>query len=181
MLDLDTRKLSADAAGVTTSGLTAAKAPKPLSPAAHSVAAQPIATAYSPIVLAGTVRLIEFALVMLVGTLVYASYVVPIDGFEWHYLGAILAVAVLAMLAFQAADIYQVQAFRGYEKQYFRLASAWSVVFLLTTGVTFFAKSTDEFSRVWLGTFYVLGLVALIAFRKALFSAVRHWTKQGRL
>ena len=39
------------------------------------------------------------------------------------------AIAALAMLAFQAADIYQVQAFRGYEKQYFRLASAWSVVF----------------------------------------------------
>jgi hypothetical protein len=30
----------------------------------------------------------------------------------------------LAMLAFQIADIYQVQAFRGHEKQYFRLASA---------------------------------------------------------
>src|SRR3954465_8986777 len=116
MLDLDTRKLSADAAGVTTSGLPPAKAPKPLSPAAHNAAAQPIATAYSPIVLAGTVRLIEFALGMLGGPLVYAAHVLPIDGFEWHYLGAILGVAVLAMLAFQAADIYQVQAFRGYEK-----------------------------------------------------------------
>jgi Undecaprenyl-phosphate glucose phosphotransferase len=181
MLDLDTRKLSADAAGVTTSGFTAAKAAKPLSSAAHNVAAQPIAAAYSPIVLAGTVRLIEFALVMLVGTLVYASYVVPIDGVEWHYLGAILAVAVLAMLAFQAADIYQVQAFRGYEKQYFRLASAWSVVFLLAIGVTFFAKSADEFSRVWLAGFYVIGLVTLIAFRRALFLKVRQWTRAGRL
>ena len=113
--------------------------------------------------------------------LVYASYVVPIDGFEWHYLGAILAVAVLAMLAFQAADIYQVQAFRGYEKQYFRLASAWSVVFLLTIGVTFFAKSGDEFSRVWLAGFYVIGLVTLVAFRRALFLMVRQWTRAGRL
>src|SRR3954462_3228291 len=181
MLDLDTRKLSADAAGVTTSGLTAAKAPKPLSPAAHNVAAQPIAAAYSPIVLAGTVRLIEFALVMLVGALVYASYVVPVDGFEWHYLGGILAVAVLAMLAFQAADIYQVQAFRGYEKQYFRLASAWSVVFLLAICATFFAKIGDQFSRIWLGSFYALGLLTLIGFRRALFLMVRHWTRTGRL
>ena len=38
------------------------------------------------------------------------------------------------MLAFQTADIYQVQAFRGHEKQYMRLASAWSVVFLLVIG-----------------------------------------------
>ena len=69
-----------------------------------------------------------------------------------------------SMAAFQAADIYQVQAFRGYEKQYFRLASAWSVVFLIVIGATFFAKAGDHFSRVWLGGFYVVGLVALVCF-----------------
>ena len=106
---------------------------------------------------------------------------VLIDGFEWHYVSAILGVAVLAMLAFQAADIYQVQAFRGYEKQYFRLASAWSVVFLIAIGVTFFAKVGDQYSRIWLGSFYVAGLVVLIGFRRALFLLVRRWTREGRL
>jgi exopolysaccharide biosynthesis polyprenyl glycosylphosphotransferase len=159
----------------------AARQAKPLSPAALKAAAQPAAHAYSPIVLAGTVRMIEFALTALVGFVVYVAYVVPLDGFEWHYVAAIFGVAVLAMLAFQAADIYQVQAFRGYEKQYFRLASAWSVVFLVTIGMTFFAKIGDQFSRVWLGTFYVAGLLVLIAFRRALFLLVRHWTRQGRL
>ena len=78
------------------------------------------------------VRMIEFALVALVGLAIYVAYVVPLDGFDWHYVGGHrCGIAVLAMLAFQAADIYQVQAFRGYEKQYFRLASAWSVVFLI--------------------------------------------------
>src|SRR5262245_28280637 len=85
------------------------------------------------------------------------------------------------MLAFQAADIYQVQAFRGYEKQYFRLASAWSVVFLLVIGAAFFAKIGDQFSRVWLGSFYVLGLLILIGFRRGLFLLVRRWTREGRL
>ena len=109
----------------------------------------------SPIVLAGAVRMIELALVALIGTAIYAAYVVPMDGVAWHYFGAIAAVSVLAMLAFQMADIYQVQAFRGHEKQYFRLASAWSVVFLLVIGASFFAKAGEEFSRVWLGSFYV--------------------------
>jgi len=62
-----------------------------------------------------------------------------------------------------------------------RLASAWSVVFLIAIGVSFFAKSGDQFSRAWLGTFYVLGLFALIAFRRVLFLLVRRWTRQGRL
>ena len=48
-----------------------------------------------------------------------------------YYIGSIAGISLLSMLAFQAADIYQVQAFRGHEKQYMRLASAWSVVFLL--------------------------------------------------
>jgi hypothetical protein len=62
---------SAVAAAVT--ALPRADSP-PLSP---STAAQPYERAYSPIVLAGTVRLIEFALVGLVGLIVYFSYVVP--------------------------------------------------------------------------------------------------------
>jgi Undecaprenyl-phosphate glucose phosphotransferase len=135
----------------------------------------------SPIVLAGAVRMIELALVALIGTAIYVAYVVPMEGIAWHYFGAIAAVSVLAMLAFQVADIYQVQAFRGHEKQYFRLASAWSVVFLMLIGASFFAKAGEEFSRVWLGSFYALGLIGLLVFRRALFVMVRAWTKEGRL
>ncbi len=127
------------------------------------------------------VRLIEAAIVVLVGLAVYFGHVVPRDGFAWYYVAAIAGIAVLAMLAFQTADIYQVQAFRGHEKQYMRLASAWSVVFLIAISVSFFAKAGDQFSRAWLGGFYVIGLLALVAFRRALFLLVRRWTREGRL
>ncbi len=179
MLHFDTRNTTG--AGAAAASVSAPS--RTLSPAALQVVNQAAATAtaYSPIVLAGTVRLIEFAIVALVGLSIYFAYVVPLDGFEWHYITSIAAVAVLAMIAFQAADIYQVQAFRGYEKQYFRLASAWSVVFLIVMGVTFLAKIGDQYSRIWLGSFYVIGLIALILFRRALFMFVRHWTREGRL
>src|SRR5262249_7830775 len=70
---------------------------------------------------------------------------------------------------------------RGYENAYFRRAPAWSLLLLLTIGVAFFAKVGDYFSRVWLGTFYVVGLIALLVFRRALFLLVRRWTRAGRL
>src|SRR5262245_39247011 len=183
MQHLDTRSpVPAVATGSAAAAVIGAPdAARALSSAALKVADQPAAPAYSPIVLAGTVRLVELALIMLVGLAIHVAYVVPIDGFEWHYEAAIVVIGILAMLAFQTADIYQVQAFRGYEKQYFRLASAWSVVFLIAIGATFFAKVGDQFSRVWLGTFYALGLITLVAFRKTLFVLVRHWTRQGRL
>jgi Undecaprenyl-phosphate glucose phosphotransferase len=155
--------------------------PRPLSQAARDVVAEDFKQAYSPIVLAGAVRAIEVTLVAVTGFLLYVAYVVPTNGFSRYYFAAIAGIAVMALLAFQAADIYQVQAFRGHEKQYMRLASAWSVVFLLAVAVSFFAKAGDAFSRVWLASFYVVGLIALLAFRRALFLLVRHWTRQGRL
>jgi Undecaprenyl-phosphate glucose phosphotransferase len=159
-------------------------APEParaLSAAAQALSEDRTEPAYSPIVLAGLVRAIEATLVVAVGFAVYVAYVVPTHGFAWYYFAAIFGIALLAMLAFQVADIYQIQAFRGHEKQYMRLASAWSVVFLIAIGVSFFAKAGDQFSRAWLGSFYVIGLFALLACRRALFLLVRRWTREGRL
>jgi len=156
-------------------------APRALTSAALDIAAQHFESAYSPIVLAGIVRVIEVMLVAAVGLALYLCYVVPTDGFARYYVGTIMGVSALSMLAFQAADIYQVQAFRGHEKQYMRLASAWSVVFLIAITASFFAKVGDEFSRVWLGSFYVVGLITLLVFRRCLFLLVRRWTRQGRL
>src|ERR1035437_7080854 len=152
-----------------------------LTPEALAVAVTPAPAPISPIVLAGFVRMAEFALIAPAGLAVLVVYLSPTESLFWRYGGAIFGIALLSMFAFQTADIYQVQAFRGHEKQYMRLASAWSVVFLIVIGASFFAKAGEMFSRVWLGSFYVSGLVALMTSRKLLFLAVRKWTREGRL
>jgi Undecaprenyl-phosphate glucose phosphotransferase len=186
MLDLGTRKISdtrtsAAPAGIERIPIAASAETTPRSAADSAAAVAPIAAAWSPIVVAGVVRIAEFLLILGVGIAVFVAYLVPVEGFALRYVGADFGIAVLALVAFQAADIYQIQAFRGYEKQYFRLASAWSVVFLIAIALTFFAKAGDHYSRVWLGTFFVAGLVVLLAFRRTVFVLVRHWTRQGRL
>jgi Undecaprenyl-phosphate glucose phosphotransferase len=148
---------------------------------AQAIAAKPTAAPISPIVLAGFVRMSEFGLVLGLGIVLYVAYLPAIEGLLPRYLGATLAIALLSTLAFQAADIYQVQAFRGYEKQYMRLASAWSAVFLVVIGASFFAKAGHLFSRVWLGSYYMAGLTALILSRRFVFLLVRKWTLEGRL
>ena len=152
-----------------------------LSPQALAVTERLAAAPISPIVLAGIVRMVEFALIVAVGMAIFALYITPIQPQVLRYLVAVLAIASLSTLAFQTADIYQVHAFRGHEKQYMRLASAWSVVFLIAIGASFFLKAGEMFSRVWLGAFFVTGLTALIAVRKVLFYIVRKWTREGRL
>jgi Undecaprenyl-phosphate glucose phosphotransferase len=162
-------------------GINPATKTRTLSPEALAVASAPTPVPISPIVLAGAVRAAEFALIVTVGMAIYAGYVASVEHLFAFYATATCAIAVLSTLAFQIADIYQVQAFRGHEKQYMRLASAWSVVFLIVIGASFFAKAGEMFSRVWLGSFYVCGLFALIASRKVLFLLVRKWTREGRL
>jgi hypothetical protein len=152
-----------------------------LPPQALAIAEKPTPAPISPIVLAGFVRMGEFALIVAVGMVVYAAYLSSLDGLFLRYLAAVIVIAALSTLAFQTADIYQVQAFRGYEKQYMRLASAWSVVFLVVIGASFFLKAGGMYSRVWLGTYYVTGLAALVISRNMLFYLVRRWTREGRL
>src|SRR5882757_7576687 len=186
MTDIDTRAaLNASGAAAVIDRLKAGAGVAPqartLSPEALAVADKPLQRPVSPIVLAGAVRMIEFALIVIVGMAIFAIYLPSGEGLYFRYQIATLGIAFLAMMAFQTADIYQVQAFRGYEKQYMRLASAWSVVFMIAIGASFFAKAGELYSRVWLGSYYVAGLAVLILSRKTLFYLVRRWTREGRL
>jgi Undecaprenyl-phosphate glucose phosphotransferase len=94
---------------------------------------------------------------------------------------AIGLIAVLSVVAFQAADIYHVPAFRMTVAQCVRLVPAWTVVFFIAMAIAFFAKFEGMFSRVWLAGFYGGGLALLITFRLGLSALIRHWTHEGRL
>ena len=154
---------------------------KRLSPAALEIANRRVRTAYSTVVINGAVRVADFVLLSAIGIALYLGYVMPIDGFTWDYVWAILGVAAAAVISFQAAEIYDVQVFRGQLRQMTRMASSWAFVFLLFIGASFFAKLGDVVSRVWLSGFFFLGLALLIIERLALRSMIRRWARQGRL
>src|SRR5580698_8381086 len=152
-----------------------------LSQAALAVTNQKVRRAYSPIVIAGAVRLADFVLLSLVGIAIYVGYVVPLNGFNWEYVAAIVGMTATAVICFQASDIYEVQIFRGQLRQMSRMISSWAFVFLLFIGASFFAKLGGEISRLWLSAFFFIGLAALIGERLFLRAMVRGWARQGRL
>ncbi|WP_316184921.1 MULTISPECIES: undecaprenyl-phosphate glucose phosphotransferase [unclassified Bradyrhizobium] len=172
---------AAAAAATSSVGTPAVERRRRLSPAALAVASQKVRRAYSPIVIAGVVRIADFLLLSLVGSAIYVGYVIPLSGFHWEYLGAILGVATTMVVCFQAADIYQIQVFRGQVSQMTRMISSYSFVFLLFIGISFFAKVGNELSRLWLGAFFFTGLGTLIATRVFLRSLIRGWAREGRL
>ncbi len=152
-----------------------------LSQAALAVTNQKVRPAYSPIVITGVVRVTDFVLLSFLGIAIYLVYVVPLSGFHPEYIAAIFAMTLTAVICFQAADIYDVQIFRGQLRQMTRMISSWAFVFLLFTGATFLAKLGGEISRLWLSAFFISGLAALVCERLLLRALVRHWARQGRL
>jgi len=173
-----------DAGGMAQAAAVRGVRAKPkLSPLAQLAAAQQIMPAFSPIVLAGIVRAIEFVLIATIGIATYFGYVYNAYGhvFDWYYVATAFGVAALAVIAFQAADIYQIQAFRYPVSQCARLTVAWSIVFLILVAAVFFAQLGGMYSRLWLSSFYGIGLFALYGSRLFLFGIARRWTREGRL
>jgi len=136
---------------------------------------------YSPLVLAGLVRAVEFALLCATGVLVHLVYVVPQVGYSLAYDVAIPSIAGLAIVAFQALRINNVAAFRAPIYQGFRIAGGWSVVMLAALAVIFFLKLEITFSRVWMMGWYMLGLGTLLVERGVLSLVTAHMTRTGRL
>ena len=174
-----------DAAAATSATATADRPPierrRRLSQAALAVTNQKVRTAYSPIVIAGAIRVADFVLLSFIGVALYLGYMAPRAGFHWEYVAAILAMTLTAVICFQASDIYDVQIFRGQLRQMTRMVSSWAFVFLLFIGASFFAKLGNEISRLWLSAFFILGLATLVAGRLFLRAMVRGWARQGRL
>jgi len=183
MAEFDTRTMihAAASAAAASPAVRVRSEPRRLGAVALAAAAEYVPPAYSQVVLAGLVRLIEFGLISLIGIGIYGAYVVPYNAFAWHYLAAVAGIAAMAVLAVQSAGLYQIQAFYGHANSYLRLTSAWSLVFLVAVSISFFAKAGDQFSRVWLAAFFLCGVAALIGFRLALAQLVRQWMRDGRL
>src|SRR5262249_15890187 len=121
MSDFDTRpSLNASSAAAVAGGILNSRAPsrkkRLLTTEAIAVAARPGAEPVSSICLAGFVRIGQFALIVPLGVALLVGFFPPLDGVLPRFLAATLGIALFSPLAFQGADIYQVQAFRGYEK-----------------------------------------------------------------
>jgi Undecaprenyl-phosphate glucose phosphotransferase len=134
----------------------------------------------SPLVLSGIVRGIEVALVAGTGILVHLAYLRGHVALGWSYSAALVVMTALAAIAFQAVGAYTVTALRSLVKTGLRLIGAWSFVFLCVIALVFFLKAGESLSRVWLGSWYLAGLVALIVERIGLAFIVRRMTEAGR-
>ena len=150
-------------------------------PLAERIAAIPVKPTLSPVMIEGLVRLLDVIAIVGAGGLIYWLYAAGTTESILPYQITIPALAVGALAAFQALHLYHVGALRNFIAMAVRLASGWTLLFLITLAAFFFLKIGDQVSRVWLLGFYSVGAAALLGERLAVTLAVRHLTRSGRL
>jgi len=139
-------------------------------------------SAISRAVVTGLVRAVDFSVTVALGMAIFFAYVLRVEpDMAPAYLMASVATASIAILTFQAFKLYTIPSLRTYAVQLSRLAGAWSLVFGILMAAAFLAKQSEEFSRVWLASWYLAGLVLLPATRAVTAILIRRWSRQGRL
>ncbi|WP_159586304.1 undecaprenyl-phosphate glucose phosphotransferase [Chelativorans xinjiangense] len=152
-----------------------------LGPVARQVAQQYRQDTLSPVMVSGVMRLIEFAVLLLAGLQLYAGHVGLTTHLFVQYPLIIVGVALVAVLLMEVSDCYQLSALRSPLSQAGRIFIIWSGTFALLTVALFFLKISSEFSRFWLGTWYVSGLIIIIVLRLAAAHLFRRWARNGRI
>ena len=185
MSGFDIRDLLQASAGTLTEGRRASRAAirpsgsRP-APTAESAAGVVIGPRYSPVVVTGIVRLLDASMVLGTGFAVRQLYLADRIAFDWIHAAVLVGVPVLLAAVLQAVGAYSVPAFRAFFAVGIKVAAGWTLVFLLALATVFFAKTGENFSRVWLAGWYGAGLLALLAERLVLAVVVTRLTRKGR-
>ncbi|MEQ8825168.1 MAG: undecaprenyl-phosphate glucose phosphotransferase [Filomicrobium sp.] len=128
------------------------------------------------------VRATDFLLAVATGLVIAALYVKGI--FTTYALGYGVAIVVASAALVTLCDylgLYRVSSFLSIVRNLPRLFVGWvGAIAVLAAGVFFF-KVGEEFSRVWLATWFVVGLGVHILARIAVAGLTRHWAETGRL
>ena len=136
--------------------------------------------AISPVVVVGLVRAIEFLSIGGLGVLLHALMLHGHVPFGLTYAGIVALIALTTVALFQAAGAYGVAAMRSFFRTAIRLIAAWSMTFLMVAASLMLAKVADHTSRLWLGTFFAVGLAQLLVARFILGLVIGAQTRAGR-
>ncbi|MFC3071838.1 undecaprenyl-phosphate glucose phosphotransferase [Shinella pollutisoli] len=152
-----------------------------LNPLARKIALQFRADTYSPAMIIGLLRLLEFAALFTIGYAVLMFYVRPDVETLFVYLAALVGGAALGVVLLQFADAYQVPALRSPWRMTPRIVAAWGLAFAAMALVLFLVKSGDEYSRIWFLSWFLGGAAYLFIERQTIAYSIRRWARNGTM
>ncbi len=135
----------------------------------------------SPVVFAGTTRVLEAALVAASGIAIAAIYVESDAAGLARYWVASSAAGALTVMLLAWFNLYSIGAMLNPVRSLAGVLAGWALAVASVAAAVFFLKLGDEFSRVWLAAWFVSGGAVLMAGRLAIAARARSWSQAGRL
>ncbi|MBN9047246.1 MAG: undecaprenyl-phosphate glucose phosphotransferase [Rhizobiales bacterium] len=160
---------------------SAPKKPVQLSPLALTIAAQYRRETFSPMMLRGIVRIVEFALIFLTGLASLAAYVGREINTLLYYPLIIAGGSVLFVMLMELRGAYQVNILRSASQNLRRLIVSWATVLSLLALAGFLFKASAYYSRGWFLIWAVSAIAALIAWRLIIAWKIRRWARNGTM
>lgn len=135
----------------------------------------------SPVMLAGTTRLIDGLIIFLSGFLSFAFYVGFKSPLTPVYLITIAIGTAFYLLINQINHGYDVKNLRFPLNYIGNLLLSWTAIIAAMIVIAFMLKVSDKFSRGWLTIWYFSGLALLLISRFYIHHRIKKWIRSGRM
>lgn len=135
----------------------------------------------SPVMLAGSVRLIEGIIVLLSGMISFWLYVDYQSPLFLTYLFVIAAGTISYLLLTQINHGFDIKALRHPLHYIGNLFLTWISLFAAMAVITFLLKVSDQFSRGWFTIWFTTGLLLLLTCRFTIYKKIKQWIRSGRM
>jgi len=132
-------------------------------------------------IVAAVLRILDVAVIMITAQIIRGGFNEHPGVGPYYGVAAVLA-ALLAVIIFHVNGLYVLRgpSLPHLREQLTQISVGWGIV-LMTLILTMFAlKISDTFSRLWVGTWFVLAWVEMAAIRALLVIKTQHWAAQGR-
>ena len=148
---------------------------------AKQVAEQFSSTSLSPFLIGGMVRIGDLLGLAAIAFLIRHFYLAGTGEPFVIYAAAVALGTALCLTFTQAIDGYHVSVLRQFLPQFTKVFAGFTFAMMMLVLVGFFLKISTEYSRVWFGSWYALGIAFLIVYRTAVSIYVRRAVSSGRL
>ncbi len=113
--------------------------------------------------------------------IVYLELVVGAGGSAWGNYGVVVFLAAFLQInLFNLAGVYERTAEQQLHLRPWPVVGAWTTLFSILIILGFLTKTSEQFSRGWVLSWYVFGLVGTLGARTLLARQVARWREQGR-
>jgi Undecaprenyl-phosphate glucose phosphotransferase len=93
----------------------------------------------------------------------------------------VIGASAMAVVILELTDSYQIAALRRPASRLGAIVLAWGGALALMAVAGFFLKVSDEYSRVWLGSWFLIGFGLIFLLRLVMSRLIRRWARNGAM